>query len=549
MIKIIDFAIVNGNIYTMDEKNPVAEAVVCKYGKIVKVGKNEEIKELISKETEVIDLNGKTLFPGFSDNHMHPLLYGFFATGVKLFDVTNMDEFIKRVKEKLDKAKPGEMILGMGWNQELMDEKRYPTIEDIDSISPNNPVFLIHYNFHVYFANSYLLKQKKLTKDTVAPAGGTIIKDENGNLTGVLEENAIDLIAPGFLESGAGLFSFEEAKEALKICIKDAIKNGIVTIGDAIADDTGIRAWQQLYKEGELPCRVNIWALFTKLDTLVDSGIESGMMLGDHMVRLAGIKLLGDGSLSSHTAALREDFTDAPGNKGTLRLSSEEMTKYVVKAHKNGLRLHIHALGDRANDIVLDAYEAALREKPDPDPRFQIAHCLVLSEDIIKRYKKLDIYPQIQPAFLFKGQRWAPKLLGKERLKYVHAWGQLVNAGLCCMAGTDAPIEGMKPVNNIYACVVRKDLEGNYYNGEKMVSSGESCYRPEEKISVHEAIMMLTVNSAYGTFEEDVKGSVEPGKFADFVVLSDDPYIIEPEKIKDIEVEMTIVGGKTVYKK
>lgn len=532
----------------MNDDAPLVEAVGCKLGRIVRAGDDAEVKELCGPNTEIIDLNGKTVFPGFTDNHLHPLLYGFFKMGVDLADTKSIEEVKQKLKKAVEESDPGDMILGLGWNQENWDEGRYPTVKDIDPITPENPCFLTHYNFHIYFANSKLMDEKGITSDTEPPEGGKIVRDEEGSPTGVFEENAIDLIAPGFLESGKGLFSYEETKEAMKICLKEAPKKGVTLIGDGIADDTSVKIYQQLSKEWDIPVRVRTWILHTKLNELINLGIESGVRLGDK-VMIAGVKFIEDGSLSSKTGALREPYEDDPDECGILRHSPEELTEKVVRAHKNNLRLHVHALGDRANDVVLNAFEAALNEKPDPDPRFHTVHCLVLSEDIIGRYKELGVIPQIQPLFLFSGQRWAPRLLGLDRLEYVHAWGKLTRAGTRPCAGTDAPIEDMDPIKNIYASVVRKDLSGAYFDGEKMVDSGDSCYRPEEKVSVHEAIEMLTTNSAYSTFEEHVRGTIEPGKFADLVVLSDDPYEVDEEDIKDIEVEKTIVDGKIVYEK
>lgn len=531
----LDVAVLNANVITVDEKMSRAEAVGIFGDRIVAVGKNADIEKMTGKDTKVIDAGGKTLVPGFCDSHMHPLLYGHFATGVDLMDVTSIEEFLEKVKEKAEKTPKGDLILGFGWNQENFKEKRFPTRWELDEVTPNNPAFLIHYNAHIYLINTILMEQKGITRDTPDPPGGTIVKNEEGEPTGLLLENAIDLIAPGFLETGAGLFTFEQSKAALKVCVDDAVKFGLTSMMDVLAGDAQVRAYQQLEREGKLPLRMNYQLAFQLLDELIKLGIESGY--GNNKVRFNGIKLILDGSLSSRTAALREPYADDPSTSGIMRHTPEFLKDLVMKAYANGIRVDIHALGDRANEVVLKVFKEVDEALKPEDPRYKISHCLILGEDLIKQYAELNVIASVQPVFVMKGQYWAPRLVGPERIQYSHAWKRLEDAGVHMAAGTDCPIETMNPLMNIYAAVTRKDPNGNPPEG----------WRPDQKLSVDTALRMVTIEGAYATGEENIKGSIEVGKLADMVLLSDDPFEVEPDNIKDIKVLWTMVGGQIVY--
>jgi predicted amidohydrolase YtcJ len=533
----LDVAVINADVITVDDKMSRAEAVGIIGDKIAAVGTNDEIKKLTCKHTKIIDAGGKPVVPGFCDSHMHPLLYGHFAGGVHLMNVKSIPEFMEKVKEKVKETPKGKMILGFGWNQENMEEKRFPTRWELDEVTPDNPCFLIHYNAHIYLINTALMKEKGITKNTPNPPGGEIVKNEKGEPTGVLLENSINLIAPGFLETGAGLFTFEQSKAALKLAVDDAVTWGLTSIMDVLVGDAQIKAYQQLDREGKLPPRVNFQIAFELLDELVNLGIESGF--GNNKVRFNGIKLILDGSLSSRTGALREPYADDPSTKGIMRHTPEFLKEIVYKAYKNGIRVDIHALGDGANEVVLDVFKKVDEELHPVDPRYKISHCLILGEDLIEKYKDLAIVASVQPVFGMKGQYWAPRLVGPERIQYSHAWKRLENAGIHMASGTDAPIETMNPLMNVYAAVTRKDPDGNPPGG----------WRPDQKLSVETAFKMVTIEGAYATGEEDVKGSIEVGKFADLVMISDDPFAVEPDAIKDISALWTMVGGEIVYEK
>ncbi len=531
----LDMAVINANVITLDSKMTRAEAIGVIGDTIRIIGGNKDIEPLIGPKTKVIDAKNKTVLPGFHDSHMHPLLVGHFANGIQLTGVKNIPDMLARIKERAEKTPKGVMLLGFGWNQELMDERRYPTRWEVDSVAPDNPVFLIHWNAHIYLINSMLMHQKKIDKGTKDPDGGTIEKDSKGEPTGILLENAINLVAPGFLETGAGLFSYEQTKAALKYTADRAAELGLTSLVDILAGDAQVKAYQELEAEGSLPVRINFYLGFQYLNDAVNIGLMSGF--GNKKVRFAGMKMITDGSLSSHTAALRQPYVDIPGTSGVMRLSTKEIEEFVHKATANGIRIDIHALGDRAIEEVLKIFRKAQKELNPKDPRFKISHAILLAKDLIPQFSELGVIANVQPVFITGGQHWIPRQVGPERANYAHAYRSLQEAGVHMSSGTDAPIGDMNPLINVYVATVRKDLKG----------VPEGGWHPEQTISVEQALRMGTIEGAYATGQEDEKGTLEVGKLADMAILSDNPLSVKPDQIKDIKNVMTIVGGKVVY--
>ncbi len=531
----LDMAVVNANVITMDSKMSRAEAVGVIGDIIVVVGRNVDVKPLIGPKTKVIDAKKRTILPGFHDSHMHPLLVGHFANGIQLTDVKNIPDMLKRIKERAEKIPKGELLLGFGWNQELMDERRYPTRWEVDSVAPDHPVFLIHWNAHIYLINTMLMHQKKIDKKTVAPDGGTIEKDAKGEPNGVLLENAIDLVAPGFLETGAGLFSYEQSKMALKYCADRAVELGLTSLVDILAGDAQVKAYQELEAEGRLPTRINFYLGFQYLDSAVNIGLMSGF--GSSKVRFAGVKMITDGSLSSHTGALREPYLDKPETSGVMRLPTKEIKAFVHKATKNKIRVDVHALGDKANEVLLRIFREVQDELKPKDPRFKVSHCIILGKDLIDQFADLNVIASVQPVFVMSGQRWIPRQVGPKRANFAHAYKSLQDKGVHLCSGTDAPIGNMNPLMNVYAASVRKDPTGFPDGG----------WHPEQRVSVEQALRMVTIEGAYATGEEHRKGSIEVGKLADMAMLAQDPLAVKPDDIKGITNLMTIVGGKVVY--
>lgn len=531
----LDTAVINANVITVDEANPRAESVGCIGDKIVFVGEKEKIRELIGPATKVVDAEGKTILPGFVDSHMHPILTGQYAQSVQLVGAKNIKEFLERIEEKAKSVPKGELILGFGYNEELLDDRRCPTRWEIDAVAPDNPVFLVHWNTHGFIINTAMMQSKGIDRETKSPEGGTIVRDENGEPTGILLENAVDLVAPGFFETGGGLLNYEQAKDALLYAANRAVTYGVTSMTDILASDFQMKAWHELDKEGKLPARVNFFLHYSYLDKVKGIGMESGF--GNDKVRFAGLKMMTDGSLSSHTAALSVPYLDKPETDGIMRLPPEEIKEVLLESTRNGIRMNIHALGDKAVSHVLQAYKEVLEESDVRNPRLRISHAIVLTKELMEQIAKLDVILDVQPVFLMAGRKWIDRQLSPEMAKYAHPYRSLLDKGVHMACGNDSPIETENQFRNIYALVTRQDPSG----------TPEGGWHPEERISLDDALKMVTIGGAYATGEEDIKGSIEVGKLADLIIVSDDPYAVKPSDIKDIKVLMTIVNGDIIY--
>jgi len=511
-------AFINGVIFTPSGR---AEALAVYKSRILKIGTNEEIKSLIGPKTKVIDLKGKTVLPGLIDAHVHLSGYGLALTQLDLRGTSSIEELKKAVKEKALSLSKGEWILGRGWDQELFKEKRYPTRWDLDEVSPENPVFLRRVCGHIAVVNSKALEIASITKETEDPPRGKIDRDESGEPTGILREWAMDLIYEKIPPP-----NLEQLKEALARAIKEAVKRGLTTIhficSDRFPDE--LRALQLLKKEGRLLLRIYLVPPYDFLEKLEEIGIIAGF--GDPMLKIGGIKILEDGSLGGRTAALEEPYADMPEKKGMLIYSPEELKEMVLKIHKAGFQAAIHAIGDRAINVTLDAIEYAIKHEP-RDHRHRIEHASVVNPKIIERMRKLNVVAVCQPHFIFT-DFWAKDRLGPERTRWTYALKSL-RENVVVVGSSDCPVEPIDPLRGIWAAVTRPFLPEN------------------EKLTVEEAIEIYTKGGAYASFEENEKGSIEEGKLADLVVLSEDPTKIDPDKIKDIKADMVVVDGKIVY--
>ncbi len=511
-----DLALINGNVITMSSFQPSAEAVAVKNDRIVKVGTNEEINSCIGTDTKVIDLQGKTVVPGLIDSHIHVADFGKFLTWIDLKSVNSIEELQRRLRERAQKIPEGRWIIGSGWDQTRFAEKRYPNRRDLDEASPDNPVVLYHQCGRVCVVNSKALELAGVTKKTSTPSGGTIEKDaKTGEPTGILRENATDLVWKTIPEPNE-----EELIEATSLACEKIVEAGVTSIHWIVASSTEISIIQRLRSENKLPLRVHIIAPANILDQL---DITAGTL---------GVKVFVDGSLAARTAALCEPYIDDSATKGQLLYSKEELDALVAKAHKANFSLVMHAMGDQAIDMALSAIEKALMETPRKNHRYRLEHASVLNQELIQRIKKLGMIVSVQPkCVISEFSVWsAVDRLGSERARMLYPLKTLFNEGLRIIGGSDCPMEPISPLSGIQAAVTRP-------------------FFPEEQITVDEALRMYTINAAYASSEEDVKGSVEEGKLADLTVLLDDPKAVLSNKIGDIKVSMTIVGGKMVYQK
>lgn len=523
-------AFINGKIYTVNEKQPYAESVIIEKNKIIFAGSAEQAEKLIDKSTQIIDLDGKLMLPGFIDAHVHLINAGFSLLGINLHEAKSMKEFKETLMKYLSKNK-GEWITGGYWDHEQWNEKKLPDKKLIDDITLNVPVFVERIDGHMGLANSYALKLAGIHKDTPDPEGGLIVKDpETGEPTGILKDNAMTLVykvipQPNFIDY------FEAAVEALKA----AKQFGVTGVHD-ISYKEHLKVYEQLENEGKLSCRFYSILPITESKYLLDSLLgynKSGK------IKVGGLKAYADGSLGSSTAWFFEPYaqdTSLTGLPSDIILNGK-LEQWTIDADKNGLQVCTHAIGDRANTSVLDINEKIREEDPPRDRRFRIEHAQHVRPADIPRFAENEIIASCQPYHAIDDGVWAEKRIGKDRIRYSYPFKSFLKEGVKVSFGSDWPVAPVNPLMGIYAAVTRKTLDDKNPDG----------WIPEQKITVEQAIKCYTINNAFASFEENIKGSIEPGKLADLVILDQDILTIDPVKIKDTKVIMTILDGEIIY--
>lgn len=523
-------AFINGKIYTVNEKLPFAEAVITQGEKIVFVGSQRDAEELIEKNTKKIDLKGRLMLPGFIDNHTHFAHGGFYLLGIDLRPAKSTQEFKQLVKEYVNQHE-GKWITGGYWDHEQWEINNLPTKEMIDDFSPNTPIFISRLDGHMALANSYALKLAGITKDTPSPEGGLIVKDKKtGEPTGILKDLAKDLIDSIIPEP-----SLEEYKQATLRALQEARENGITSIQD-ITHKNDLTTYQNLEKERLLSCRIYTRLPLSEYKDLVNSGIQVGS--GSDKLKIGSLKEFADGSLGSSTALFFEPYDQDPSTCGLAMdvVTDGRLKEWSFDADKNKLQISIHAIGDNANYLMLNLFEEIIDVNPKWDRRFRIEHAQHVRFEDILRFAKLGIIASVQPYHCIDDGVWAEKRIG-DRIKYTHPYKSFLDANVKTCFGSDWPVAPLNAIYGIYAATTRRTLDDNNPNG----------WIPEQKISVEDAIRCYTINNAYAAFEENIKGSIEVGKLADLVVLSDDIFSINPVKIKDVKVDMTVFDGKIIY--
>lgn len=526
-------AFINGKVYTVNKKQPLAEAVLIEGNKIVFVGSNKEIKERIDVSTEVTDLKGKLMLPGFIDNHVHFTSGGFYLQGIDLRPAKSTAEFRKILKDYVDKHK-GKWITGGNWDHEAWEVKDLPTKKLIDDITGNTPVFIDRFDGHMALANSYALKLAKITKDTPSPEGGLIVKDpKTGEPTGILKDNAMSLIYSIIPQP-----SEEETYQAALTALKHTAELGVTSVHD-ITYSQDLSAYRRLEKEGKLTCRIYTRLPISDYNNLITDKIKVGY--GSDKLKLGSLKAFADGSLGSSTAWFFEPYNQDTTTVGLPMdiVTDGSLQKWAIDADKNGLQLSVHAIGDRANTYMLNLFQEIIKTNPKWDRRFRIEHAQHVRFEDIPRFAELGVIASVQPYHCIDDGVWAEKRIGAERIKYTYPFRSFLDNKVLLCFGSDWTVAPLNPLLGIYAAVTRRTLDDKNPDG----------WIPEQKISVEEAIKCYTINNAYAAFEESVKGSIEVGKLADFVVLSDDILSIDPIKIKDVKVEMTVFDGNVIYKK
>ncbi|MBI5464200.1 MAG: amidohydrolase, partial [Ignavibacteriales bacterium] len=500
---------------------------------ILAAGSTEEISRRFTADT-VIDLHGKTVMPGFIDAHAHINGLGELLRSIVLVNVSSGDEIVRLVEEKIKQARPGEWIYGRGWDQNLWDVKEFPDASLLDEVSPENPVVLIRVDGHVSWVNSKAMAIAGVTSQTRDPEGGRIIRDGRGNPTGIFMDNARNLV-----ENFIPPFTEEEIEQNILRAADECAKIGLTEVGDMGMDSIHIAIYQRLADERKLPVRIygaisdtgSAWREWSKREPLIG--------YGNGMFTARAVKVYMDGALGSRGAALVEEYSDDPGNRGITQRSDSELESTIRLAFEKGYQACIHAIGDRGNHIVLNAYEKVLKSVPKKDYRPRIEHVQVLLQEDIPRFKQLEVLPSMEPVHCTSDMFWAEARLGPDRIKGAYAWKSLLNTGTIIVGGSDFPNDGMNPLWGFYAAITRSDRTGYPQDG----------WKREERMTREEAARCFTQWAAYGSFEEHVKGTIEPGKWADLTILSKDIMQKPPKYILTTEDEMKIVGGNIVYQK
>jgi predicted amidohydrolase YtcJ len=543
-----DLIILGGAIYTMDERQPMVQAVAVKGKKIVFAGSDKEGRRFIGDDTRVVDLKGRVMTPGFIEGHGHIMGVGYNELELDLMTSKSYQELVDRVREAVSKAEPGEWILGRGWHQDKWDSlpqdvvKGFQTHHLLSSVSPENPVFLSHASGHAAIANAKAmeiagvnqLSIEKLQAD-VANDGGEIIRDAMGNPTGIFNEGAMSLIERHIPEATPS-----RDAQALQLALNACLRNGITGFHDAGASRSSIALFREFKKSNKLSVRLYV---MVGGPSLAREWLATGPEIDpNHFLTVRAIKLNCDGALGSRGAWLLEPYTDRPDFSGMATLSMDTVLSISRDALERGFQVCSHAIGDRANREVLDRYEIALKENPEKaaNHRFRIEHAQHLHPSDISRFARLGVIPAMQAIHMSSDRPWAIERLGEKRIREgAYMWQSLLKSGARIVNGTDAPVEPLNPIPSFYASVSRKTLKG----------APEGGYESEEKMTREQALRSYTLDAAFGAFHEDVLGSIEAGKYADFTVFSRDIMKIEESEILQTEVVMTIVGGKVVFEK
>ncbi len=535
-----DLVILNGKVVTIDENNPRAEAVAVIEGRIAAVGKNSRIRKYIDEpNTMVIDANGRLVIPGFNDAHAHfgPVNPDY----IELRYISDPSVITEKVKEQVQKSKPGELIWGGHWEHEMFIDKQWPTRELIDEVSPDNPVVLSRADGHSVLVNSYVIENSGITKDTPDPFGGEIQRDpETGEPTGIFKESAKRLLKYGALP--VERTDEEEAEREWKgylMALEKARTLGVTSI--QIPGRADWAMYEKLQKEGELTCRIDIGGVLTadEEQLMLYQEQREKYPIESEWLRFGYLKGFMDGTLGSGTALMFEPFSDEPDKSGLPQMTYEELEAKVVAADAAGFQVGIHAIGTKANNWILNAYEKAQEVNGVRDSRHRSEHAQLLIQEDIPRFASLGVIASMQPTHCITDKRFCEKRIGTERSKGAYAWRSLLEAGARIAFGTDYSVEPLNPMEGLYAAVTRKDRLGE---------DGEGWF-PEEKLTMEEAIRLYTLGSSYSQFMEDRKGMIKPGYLADIVITDKDLMTVPESEIMKTVVDYTIVGGEVVYSK
>jgi predicted amidohydrolase YtcJ len=524
----------HGRIYTNDPEQPWAEAMAISDGKISCIGKMDHV--LLdcggSEEgAETVNLKGQFLMPGFNDAHVHLGGAGADALAVPLTGVPSAEEMQKRLAAAVAQHKEGEWITGGGWDHTMWPDKKFPNRQELDAVSPKNPVILTHISGHVAVANSLALKSAEIDKTTPNPPGGEIEHDAFGEPTGMLKEYAAMTLVKVRIPDP----TTEQRRKGIELVLENVASNGVTSVQD-FSDWADFQVYQQLKEDGKLTVRITEWLPFNlPLDDLQNMRAQGGTK--DPWLKTGALKAFTDGALGSRTAAMLEPYSDDPSTRGILTVDPEKLTAMAIQRDKLGFQLNFHAIGDRANRIALDVFEAVAKANGPRDRRDRIEHAQVVAPLDFVRFAELHVIASMQPSHQTTDMRWAEERIGRERIQGAYAWATMLKSGVRLAFGTDYNVEPISPFRGLYACVTRELPDGGPKNG----------WEPQEKISLADCIRAYTSGSAYAQFEEGKKGELKAGEYADFIILSNDLTKVPPAQVTKTRVLRTVVGGRIVY--
>ncbi|HEX7938147.1 MAG TPA: amidohydrolase [Gemmatimonadaceae bacterium] len=528
-----DLIVTNARIYTVDDNRPVAEALAVRGGRVLFAGSARGALATRGPQTRIVDAAGATIIPGIADAHVHLLSLGMALRSVDLDGTKSYDEVIARIAAKAKELPPGIWITGRGWDQNDWPDTRFPTHDALSRAVPNNPVVVGRVDGHAVLANAAAMRIAGITASTPDPAGGHIERGANREPTGVFVDNAAALV------DKAPPPTHDDLRNATLAAIKEVNKYGLTSVHDAGVDASTIDVYEELARAGQFSLRN--YVMITGDDSTIAHYFRRGpqVALYDSHIWIRAIKLIADGALGSRGAALLDPYSDDPSTSGLIRTSQARVQDVAVRALRNGFQLNVHAIGDRGNRIVLDAFEAALKQVPTSDHRFRVEHAQILHHDDIPRFAELDVIPSMQATHQTSDMYWAPNRLGYARTLGAYAWRSLLNTGVIVPMGTDFPVESVNPFFTFHSAVTRQDAD-NWPPGG---------WFPEQRMTREEALKSITFWPAYAAFQEREMGSLTAGKLADFVILDRDIMTVAPEALVGTQVVATYMSGRPVYER
>jgi hypothetical protein len=529
---IADLVLVNGKVVTLDPKIPAAEAVAVKDGRILVVGTSAEIRKYVGPATKVLDLKGKLVVPGLIDAHLHFASGGHSLASLTFRGVSSAEKVQEMVAARIRELPAGETVNGSEYDHTLFPGQKWPSKADLDKVAPDNAVVIRRVDGHSVWVNSEALRQSGITKDTKSPFGGDIVKDPvNGEPTGILKEAASGLLKVKRSSKPSSM------KDDIERGLAYAARLGLTGIQTS-ASLQELEIFKQLKAEGKLTLRVYAWLPIDELDRYIKLGIKQGQ--GDDMVRVGFQKVFIDGTLGSGTALMFEPFADDPSKIGLPQYKQEAFTALIEKAHQNGYQTGTHAIGDKGVNWVLNAVERAQKKFGVKNLRHRVEHAQIIIPSDVPRFKQLGVIASMQPTHCTTDMRFCEIRIGPERSKNAYIWKTLLDAGARLAFGTDWPVEPLDPMRGLYSAVTRKNIESGTPDGG---------WFPAQRLTMADSVRLYTLDAAYASFEEKIKGSIETGKLADFTVLSKDIYRVDPKEILTTEALYTILGGRIVFQK